>query len=110
MLREERCVNPQDKMYSSPGMVYDGMPGMEMAAEPMGMCCGGANPGMVCPVVYEPMMEKCCHREIVHNVPHVTPINTRIINHHIYRHTYQPQFTYCEENDVCNVYEGRCGY
>ena len=64
--------------------------------------------GIECPVVYECPIEKVCHREIVHHVPHVCPINTRVVNHHIYRHTYTPQYTCCEENDKCDVYEGSC--
>lgn len=66
-------------------------------------------PGMVTPPVYECPQERVIHREIIHNVPHVCPINTRIINHHIYRHTYSPCYTCCEENEVCNVNDGCCG-
>lgn len=57
----------------------------------------------VCPTIYECPEERCVHREIIHEVPHVKPINTRIINHHIYRHTYTPCYTCTEENEVCNV-------
>jgi len=64
--------------------------------------------GVTCPVVYECPVERVCHREICHHVPHVCPINTRVINHHIYRHTYTPQYTCCEENEKCDVYEGNC--
>jgi len=56
--------------------------------------------------IYEPMQERVCHRQFIHEVPHVCPINTRIINHHIYRHTFTPCYTCCEENEVCNVYDG----
>lgn len=59
------------------------------------------------PIVECPI-EKCVHREIYHNVPHVCPIHTKIINHHIYKHTYTPQYTCCEENEVINVDEGSC--
>ena len=38
----------------------------------------------------------------------VCPINTRIINHHIYKHTYSPCYTCCEENEVSNIEEGNC--
>ena len=64
--------------------------------------------GCVMPPVYECPQERVIHREIMHEVPHVCPINTRIINHHIYRHTYSPCYTCCEENEVCNVMEGCC--
>lgn len=59
------------------------------------------------PMVETPQ-ERVVHRNFVHEVPHVCPINTRIINHHIYRHTYSPCYTCCEENEVCNVNEGCC--
>ena len=76
--------------------------GMDMGYYPMQL------DGITCPVVYECPIERVCHREICHHVPHVCPINTRVINHHIYRHTYTPQYTCCEENDKCDVYEGNC--
>lgn len=79
---------PQNKMYSSMG----GYPMM----------------GCQVPPIYECPQERVCHREFVHEVPHIMPINTRIINHHVYRHTYTPCYTYCEENEVCNVYDGCC--
>ena len=75
-----------------------GMPGM----------MGETLPGVVCPPVYECPRETVCHRYICHEVPHIIPCNTRIINHHIYRHTYMPTYSCCEENEVQNVYERRC--
>ena len=36
---------------------------------------------------------------------HIIPINTRVINHHVYRHTYQPMYTCTMEDEVCNVYD-----
>lgn len=69
-----------------------------------GMSCGCPTmTGMVCPPVYECPQERCIHRQIVHEVPHVCPVNTRIINHHIYKHTYSPCYTCTEENEVCNI-------
>ena len=59
------------------------------------------------PMVETPQ-ERVVHRNFVHEVPHVCPINTRIINHHIYRHTYQPRYTCCEENVVTNEQCGSC--
>lgn len=74
---------------------YDG--NMNMMAD------GGYNRPLV-----EPMQERCVHRTIMHEVPHVCPIRTRIINHHIYRHTYRPEYSCCEENVVSNVNQGSC--
>ena len=66
----------------------------------MGSSCG-------CPV-QEGVQQKCIHKTIVHEVPHVCPIHTRIINHHVFKHTYRPQYTCSEENVVSNVQCGSC--
>ncbi len=58
--------------------------------------------------IYECPQERVCHRYICYDVPHIIPCNTRIINHHIYRHTYCPEYTYCEENVCENTYERGC--
>ena len=60
-------------------------------------------PTNMCMPIYECPEERCVHKEIIHEVPHIKPINTRVINHHIYRHTYTPMYTCTEENEVCNV-------
>lgn len=39
---------------------------------------------------------------------HVCPIHTRIINHHVYKHTYRPEYTCSEENTVSNIQCGSC--
>lgn len=58
--------------------------------------------------IYECPQERVCHRYICHEVPHIMPCNTKIINHHIYRHTFTPEYTCCEENVCENVYGPRC--
>lgn len=58
--------------------------------------------------VIESGRERVVQRNIVHEVRHVCPINTRIINNHIYRHTYQPRYTCSEENIVTNQQCGSC--
>ena len=63
-------------------------------------CC--MTPIMECP------QERIIHKEICYNVPHIIPINTRIINHHIYKHTYEPCYTCTEENEICNIYDNNC--
>ena len=87
----ERCFDTSDK----------GMEGQMMDSSMMGMGCGCA-PVMECPV------ERVCHRNICYEVPHYIPVNTRIVNHHIYTHTYTPQYTCSEENEKCDVYQGGC--
>lgn len=52
------------------------------------------------------VQQRCIHRTFVHEVPHVCPIHTKIINHHIYKHTYRPVYT-CSEENVCS--EVQCG-
>ena len=46
--------------------------------------------GMATGPIIEPGRERVVQRNIVHEVKHVCPMNTRIINNHIFRHTYQP--------------------
>lgn len=58
--------------------------------------------------IMEPMQEKCVHRTIMHEVNHVCPIRTKIINHHVYRHIYRPEYSCCEENVVSNIDNGGC--
>lgn len=62
----------------------------------------------VSPPIIEQGTERVVNRTFVHEVPHICPVNTRIINNHVYKHTYQPRYTCCEENRVCNVQCGSC--
>ena len=73
------------------------------------MYSGCMKPQVICPPIYECPRERYVHREIMHEVPHVIPINTRIINHHIYKHTYQPVYTCTTEEQICNIGEKPCG-
>ena len=58
--------------------------------------------------IIEPGRERVIQRNIVHEVRHVCPMNTKIINNHIFKHTYQPHYTCCEENTCTNVQCGSC--
>lgn len=58
--------------------------------------------------IIEPGRERVVQRNIVHEVRHICPMNTKIINNHIFNHTYQPRYTCCEENTVTNVQCGSC--
>ena len=71
----------------------------------MGGCCSNT-----CPPIMECPQERVCHREMCYEVPHIIPVNTRIINHHVYRHTYQPMYTCTMEDTVSNVYDNKCGF
>ena len=74
------------------------------------MYTGCMKPPMMCPPIYECPRERCVHREIMHEVPHIIPINTKVINHHVYRHTYSPMYTCSSEDVVSNVHEKSCGF
>ena len=74
---------------------------------------GNYNNGMMSmPNMYSPMnegvQERVVNRTFVHEVPHTCPIHTRIINHHVYKHTYRPVYTCSEENTVSNIQCGSC--
>ena len=68
----------------------------------------GMNYGMQSGPIIEAGRERCIQRNIVHEVKHICPINTKIINNHIFRHTYQPHYTCSEENIVTNQQCGSC--
>lgn len=52
--------------------------------------------------------ERIINRTFVHEVPHTCPIHTKIINHHVYKHTYRPVYTCSEENVCSSVQCGSC--
>ena len=64
--------------------------------------------GVMCPPVCECPQERCCKRDIHHCVEHIVPINTRIINNHIYHHVYKPMYTCSEENICTEVRDNNC--
>lgn len=67
-----------------------------------------AQPGMMMPSCPEPVQQRCIHRTFVHEVPHTCRVHTTVVNHHVYKHTYRPEFTCSEENVVSNVQCGSC--
>lgn len=77
-----------------------GMPNQNMMAPQMNAnsCMDSCNREIV-----EPAINKCIEREFYHEVPHICPIHTHVINKHIYKHTYTPQYSCSEENQVCNI-------
>jgi len=58
-------------------------------------------PHMHEPIVKCPIEKTCC-RDIHHQVKHIQPVHTRIINRHIYNHCCVPHFTCSEENICCH--------
>ena len=75
-------------------------------------CCSTPAPASPCFCPPGPIMEKpvqrCVTRDICHDVPHVCPIDTKVINNHICRHHYVPHYTCSEANVVSHVYTGSC--
>jgi len=65
-------------------------------------CC---NQNTTCEVVYEQPINKCVLNDIVHEIKHIVPINTNVINNHIYKNTYIPEYTCSEENVCTNIYD-----
>lgn len=61
-----------------------------------------------CDPIIEPTKTHCVEKEFVHDVQHICPIHTHVINKHIYRHNYTPQYTMSEENQIINVDCGSC--
>ncbi|MDD4706322.1 MAG: hypothetical protein PHS24_03840 [Bacilli bacterium] len=99
MFRQNRaCIGKEQEVF----MPYD-----DQGAY---MQMGGINcpptmlPGMECEPICEPPCENIVHHQINHHVRHIQPIHTRVINNHIYHHSYVPCYTCCEENICCNVY------
>ncbi len=70
--------------------------------------CGPCQPSTACSPVMEPTMTQCVQCEFFHEVPHICPKHTHVINRHIYRHTYTPQYSCSEENQTINVQCGSC--
>ncbi|HIT11453.1 MAG TPA: hypothetical protein IAB58_01555 [Candidatus Pelethosoma merdigallinarum] len=64
--------------------------------------------GCGCGPIIEPTTTRCIQQEFCHEVKHVCPIHTHKINKHIYKHTYTPQYTCSEEDQMVNIDCGSC--
>ncbi len=79
-------------------------------------CCCNQRPMMMprqnmmngCGPIIEPTTTRCIQQEFCHEVKHVCPIHTHKINKHIYKHTYTPQYTCSEEDQMVNIDCGSC--
>jgi len=68
-------------------------------------CCNQVMPS--CPrEIVEPVVNKCIEKCCYHEVSHICPIHTHVINKHIYNHTYRPCYTCSEE---CQMINNECG-
>lgn len=61
-----------------------------------------------CEPIIEPTKSHCIEKEFFHDVQHICPIHTHVINKHIYRHNYTPQYSTSEENQIVNIDCGSC--
>lgn len=102
MLFNKNCCGPMPQFdrCCDGGMMVQPMP--QMGRE----CCDMNQTREQC--IVEPTINKCIEKEFYHEVPHVCPIHTHVINRHIYNHSYTPQYTCSEENQVCNIDNGPC--
>lgn len=112
MFKKERCCGDSASMNATAS--FDGaMSQMDMNMD-MGYmgcmpgCCPNPCMSTMCPPIYECPQEKVCHRTINYEVPHMIPCHTRMINHHVYHHSYTPCYSYSEEDEYTNVYGNRC--
>jgi len=72
-----------------------------------GCGCNRQNMFMGEPIM-EPVITTCVEKEFYHEVPHICPIHTHTINKHIYNHSYTPQYTCSEEDQIINNECNRC--
>jgi hypothetical protein len=72
-----------------------------MCCEQQKMCCDPK-------VCYDPGVTNCVEKEFYHEVQHIIPVHTHVVNKHIYNHTYTPEFTCSEESQIVNNECGRC--
>jgi len=81
---------------------------MQMGATAPATAGGMMTPGCAMPPIVHPGKERVVCRTICHNVQHICPVRTRIINNHVFKHTYRPEYSCCEENQVSHINEGSC--
>ena len=109
---DNRCMNfdnmNMDYGYSNMDYNYMNMDETKMPAmdNMVGSCC--TLPGTVSAPIYECPRINYVTRTICHTVPHIIPCETRVINHHVYRHTYTPCYKMSEQSTCENVYDNPC--
>lgn len=112
-MKPNRCMDTSmfSESTNTESMKMDMNMNMGMNADMTGMMGCGC-PCMPQTMMCQPIMEcpqvRCCHRVINYEVPHIIPCHTKMINHHVYRHTYQPCFSYSEEDECSEIYDQKC--
>ena len=121
MLLNRRACGMEQQMqpYMAMPTEMPGRDGCGCGCNPCGGCEVTCCPPIECPCdpVMDPPVERVVRRDIIHNIQHIDPVNTRVINNHIFRHSYTPHYTCCEENICtteqscgCNPCGNPCGY
>ena len=82
-------------------MFFDSEFNFEESNKDMKMDNQNCNLEGTCSQVCECPRQRCCQRDIHHCIEHIVPINTKIINHHIYHHVFKPVYT-CTEENICS--------
>ena len=65
--------------------------------------------GCMMPPVYECPQERVCTKVFMNEVPHIIPVHTKYVNHHIFKHTYTPAFTEETIETSENITTPSCG-
>lgn len=73
-----------------------------------GSKCCNQNPS-TCEVVYEKPINNCIQKDFYHEIKHIVPIHTNVVNNHIYKNTYVPEYT-CSEENTCTNINDNCPY
>ena len=108
-MKNSRCMdtNMYKEAVETPDYNNMNMSNMAGIGSMMGMgCCPGQT--IMCPPIMECPQVRCCHRVVNYEVPHIIPCHTTMVNHHIYKHTYQPCYSYSEEDETSEVYGPNC--
>ncbi len=88
--------------------MFNNFMGNNMFSQNNNSCCPVISEEKCCAdPVYETPIEKCVQKDFVHEVVHICPIHTRVVNNHIYKHTYMPEYT-CSEENVCTNIDDCC--
>ena len=96
-----------NKTFDNDNVTYNYQQSMSYSDSNMGGC--QCNPcETVCPPICECPQNKVCHRVMNYTVPHLIPINTTVVNHHVYNHTYTPVFSTSYVDEVENTYNRCC--
>lgn len=102
MMKNKNCERDNISMNYQSAFGYN-MPNIENCMPPCPPPCNAE-----CEPICECPQNRVCHRTMNYNVPHIIPMHTTVVNHHVYNHTYTPVYSYSEVDEVSNIYQDRC--